>query len=91
MGKLEVQYTREDGVVFSLKIEGVEFKAGRSDLNNGRLIHIPDMTDEEAWKQSRVEKKVMNAIMELSSDIEVFDWKSHSDDTNTDKSDENFI
>ncbi len=50
MSKLSIQYTNDEGVIFSIDAEGSTFKASRSDLNGGILINIPDMKNDEKWK-----------------------------------------
>jgi hypothetical protein len=61
MSKLSIQYTDDNGRVFSIDAEGATFKAGRSDLNDGRLINIPDMKDSESWQHTREEAIVLSA------------------------------
>ena len=89
MSKLEIQYTREDGIVFSLELEGTKCKAGRSCINEGRLIHIPDMTDEEAWNLSNDENTLLAACMQLAAFLKAYN--PHDTADNPDKKDESFI
>tara|TARA_R110000737_G_C14624761_1_gene494625 strand:- start:45099 stop:45398 length:300 start_codon:yes stop_codon:yes gene_type:complete len=99
MSKLSIQYTNEQGVVFSIDAEYDQFKAGRSDKNDGKLINIPDMTAEEAWKLNPVEQTILSVVMHTASSIGAFDPRAaNATDSinnktylNQDKKDEDFI
>jgi hypothetical protein len=72
MSKLQIQYTDDNGRVFSIDTKHDQFKAGRSDLNDGRLINIPDMKDKEAWMLNPIEQTIMSTTMELAANIGAF-------------------
>jgi hypothetical protein len=99
MSKLAIQYTDDNGIVFSIDTEHDQFRAGRSDKNSGRLINIPDMTDEEAWQLDRAEQTVLSAVIHTAAAIGAFDPEAaNSTDSinnkkyiNQDKKDEDFI
>ena len=73
MSKIAIQYTDDNGVVFSIEAENDKFKAGRSDLNGGRLINIPDMKENEAWQLNPKEQKVLSGVMHVGTAIGAFD------------------
>lgn len=73
MSKLSIQYTNEQGRVFSIEAEHDQFRSGRSDKNDGRLINIPDMKEEESWELNRNEQIVFSAVMHAAAAIGAFD------------------
>lgn len=73
MSKLAIQYTDDNGRVFSIEAEGALFLAGRSDLNEGVLVNIPEMTDQQAWDLSPEEGVVIQYGISLGNEVGAFD------------------
>ena len=92
MSKFELKYTDDNGIEFRIEAEGVTFKASRTDKNNGRLINIPDMTDEEAWEHTDIEGVILSAGVRIGNYIGAFDASGAGEYLDKqEKDDEDFV